>query len=89
MNELVIEEENIFPQFVESLLNLDNPATENSDDCADPLSALPAVNSCLSKEALREHDTKLVRFDCQIIDMFEEEYFVPVMPNYEASGSDG
>jgi len=43
----------------------------------------------MSKEALREHDTKLVRFDCQILDMFEEEYFVPVMPDYQPAEADG
>lgn len=54
----------------------------------DALSTLPSVNQCMSKEALREHDTKLVRFDCQILDMFEEEYFVPIMPDHQPASSD-
>ena len=46
----------------------------------DPLAELASINKCLTKDSLRQLDRKLVRFDCQICDMFEEEYYVPVVP---------
>ena len=30
-------------------------------------------------------DRKLVRFDCQIVDMFEEELYIPVVPKKNLS----
>ena len=70
-------EENTFPQFVESLLGLTNAEDTGNPD---PISELASVNQCLTKQSLRDLHRKLVRFDCQICDMFEEEYFVPVVP---------
>ena len=81
---MVTSEENPFPTFVESLLNLSQADDSAADggDFVDPLGNIPSVNTCLTKEALREHDTKLVRFDCQVVDMFEEEYFAGALnPN--------
>ena len=72
---MVGNEENTFPTFVEALLKIDD--REESKETA--LGQIPCINSCLSAEALREQDGKLVRFDCQIIDMFEEEYYVGVL----------
>ena len=86
LNELVTSEENAFPQFVESILKMtedapdSQPAPEGQAIAEEPLTGLASINQCLSKESLRQLDRKLVRFDCQICDMFEEEYFVPVVP---------
>lgn len=52
----------------------------DDETVADPLKDISSVNSCLSKESLRQLDRKLVTFDCQICDMFEEEYFVAIVP---------
>ena len=77
-------EENIFPPFVESLLGLDNDDAGvepgEAQTPIDPIADLATINTCLTKDSLRQLDRKLVRFDCQVCDMYEEEYFAPVVP---------
>ena len=77
-------EENALPPFVESLLNL-NDTNSTVDQSADVLADVTSINTCLTKESLRQLDRKLVRFDCQICDMFEEEYFVPIVPKKQSA----
>ena len=77
LQEIVGNEENTFPTFVHTLLNIDAKEAGQGNAAFDQI---PCVNTCLTPEALLEHDSKLVRFDCQIIDMFEEEYYVGVVP---------
>lgn len=92
-----MSEDNTFPHFVESLLGIDRgevvdegPAQGTEDnDSFDPLAELASVNQCLSKESLMQLNKKLVRFDCQICDMYEEEYFVPVVPTKASQESGG
>ena len=80
-------DENSFPPFVESLLGLDNDDTAVTPNEAqtpiDPIADIANVNSCVTKDSLRQLNRKLVRFDCQICDMYEEEYFAPVVPKRE------
>lgn len=85
--------ENTFPSFVESLLRLDK-YDGNTDEgqapeghTVDPLANLSSINTCLDKDSLRQLDRKLVRFDCSICDMFEEEFYVPLIPKKESADS--
>ena len=76
--------ENNFPNFVENLLQLnkyDGHANqeEGSEETIDPLENLSSINQCLDKDSLRQLDRKLVRFDCQVVDMYEEDFYIPLL----------
>ena len=93
MAKIVMGSENTFPRFVESLLRLDK-YDGNADEgqapesnAVDPLANLSSINTCLDKDSLRQLDRKLVRFDCSICDMFEEEFYVPLIPKKESTGN--
>ena len=59
---------------------MDSAPEAGAEASIDAIADLASVNTCLSKDSLRQLDRKLVRFDCQVCDMFEEEYFVPLVP---------
>ena len=80
-------EENTFPHFVESLLKMDSAPEAESESPVDAIADLTSVNTCLTKDSLRQLDRKLVRFDGQVCDMFEEEYFVPLVPKKQPGES--
>jgi len=44
------------------------------------LKDIPHLNNCRHAADVQALNNKLVRFDCQIVDMYEEEYFVAVLP---------
>lgn len=63
----VHDAKNEFPQFVEGILKGD-------------FSELPCVGACASVDDLLKLHHKLVRFDCVVTDIYEEEFFVPILP---------
>ena len=67
---MVGSEKNTFPAFVESLLKIDD-----EEESKESFAQIPCVNTCLTSDALLEYDSRLVRFDCQITDMFEEQNY--------------
>ena len=40
---------------------------------------IPNITTMISDEEVRNYHHKIVRFDCIVSDMFEEEYFVSVL----------
>ena len=57
---------------------LDKPETLSAENCA-AMEALPSVNKCGVNSQLKELHHKLVRYDCVITDMYEEEIYVSVL----------
>lgn len=57
------------PQFVEKALGFSQ--IEEAD-----FSAIPSLNACTTPHQIKALNKKLVRFECMICDMYDEEYFI-------------
>ena len=55
--------------------------TKQSTGHSEALRNLPSVNKCVVGSELKELHHKLVRFDCVITDMYEEELYVSILPS--------
>ena len=55
--------------------------TKQTKSHSDVLKNLPSVNKCMVGSELKELHHKLVRFDCVITDMYEEELYVSILPS--------
>ena len=62
-------DEDIFRKHVEDIFGLQDETQ------FDPLKEVPNLSQVKSREHLLDLNHKLVRFDGQICDMYEEEYF--------------
>eukprot|EP00347_Sterkiella_histriomuscorum_P016942 403351260 len=60
------------PQLVENILGIQDQSEPN-------LELIPSLNSCENVQDIQNLNGKLVKFECMIQDMYEEEYFMSVL----------
>ena len=98
----VVSGNNEFPQYAEKILGLEanDKETTNSQannplkvswwllpDLTFLIQAIPSINSCSTDQELAELHHKIVKFECQIVDQYEDEFFVSVIDPLEQTTS--
>ncbi len=57
------------PHFLENVLGIQGNENPN-------LEMIPSLNKCTKVEDIAALNKKIVRFECMIQDMYDEEYFI-------------